>query len=72
MTGTDYQAPPPDAGGHLGVGTRPEDLRDAPREGPSPPLHTDPARGRGVEGFAFGVVVFFAALAVLSVFYFYY
>lgn len=72
MKSSDYQAPPPDAGGHLGAATRPEDLRNEPRDGPSPELHTDPARGDGGRGFALGVGAFFAVLVALSAYFFFY
>jgi len=69
---SDFQAPPPDAGGHLGGPTRPEDLQDGMKDGPSPPLHVDPARRDGGGGWALGVGAMFVVLALLSVYFFYY
>lgn len=61
-----YQSPPPDAGGHVGTTTRPEQLQQAPEEGPSPPLDRDATRTRG-RGSCVAIAVAVLILAVAFV-----
>jgi hypothetical protein len=62
-----FTAAPPDAGGHLGVGTRPDEVRQAPgADERSPPLHRDATRSGGEgSGVALIVASLILALAVL-------